>query len=64
MRRMPYHRNPFDVTGARAAGLGAFWVDRAAKGWTDQLPLPLNGTGPLKIVHSLSDLAAVVESMS
>lgn len=56
--------NPFDVTGARAAGLGAFWVDRAAKGWTDQLPLPLNGTGPLKIVHSLSDLAAVVESMS
>ncbi|KAH9913840.1 HAD-like domain-containing protein [Fomitopsis serialis] len=31
--------NPFDVTGARAAGLGAFWVDRAGGGWKDQIPM-------------------------
>lgn len=29
--------NPFDVVGARAAGLRAAWVDRAGSGWVDQL---------------------------
>ncbi|TCD60376.1 hypothetical protein EIP91_010257 [Steccherinum ochraceum] len=29
--------NPFDVTGARAAGLSAVWVDRAGSGWTDRI---------------------------
>lgn len=29
--------NPFDVVGARAAGLRAAWVDRAGTGWVDQL---------------------------
>lgn len=29
--------NPFDVVGARAAGLNAVFVDRSDKGWTDRL---------------------------
>ncbi|KIJ40272.1 hypothetical protein M422DRAFT_32321 [Sphaerobolus stellatus SS14] len=29
--------NPFDVVGARKAGWNAIWVDRAGKGWVDQL---------------------------
>jgi len=57
-------RNPFDVTGARLAGLGAFWVDRASKGWTDQLPMERKGLGPMKIVHSLGDIIAIVNGSS
>ncbi|EMD36388.1 hypothetical protein CERSUDRAFT_124249 [Gelatoporia subvermispora B] len=53
--------NPFDVTGARAAGLGAFWIDRAGKGWMDQLVD--KDLGPSKIVHSLSELVEVVKSL-
>lgn len=29
--------NPFDIVGARNAGLRAAWVDRSGKGWTDGL---------------------------
>lgn len=29
--------NPFDVVGAKAAGMRAAWVDRAGTGWVDQL---------------------------
>lgn len=29
--------NPFDVVGARAAGLRSVWVDRSGSGWIDQL---------------------------
>ncbi|KAH7018111.1 uncharacterized protein B0I36DRAFT_335327 [Microdochium trichocladiopsis] len=29
--------NPFDVVGAKAAGLRAAWIDRAGKGWVDRL---------------------------
>lgn len=29
--------NPFDVVGARAAGLRAVWVDRKGTGWVDRL---------------------------
>jgi 2-haloacid dehalogenase len=29
--------NPFDVVGAKAAGLKAAWIDRASKGWIDRL---------------------------
>ncbi|KAI0918234.1 hypothetical protein AcV7_007034 [Taiwanofungus camphoratus] len=52
--------NPFDVTGARAAGLGAIWVDRARTGWKDQIPLPHEGLGPMKIVHNLEEIATLV----
>lgn len=29
--------NPFDVVGARSAGLNVAWVDRAGTGWVDRL---------------------------
>ncbi|KAI1848381.1 hypothetical protein JX266_005687 [Neoarthrinium moseri] len=29
--------NPFDVVGAKSAGLKAAWIDRAGKGWVDRL---------------------------
>ncbi|KAH7012678.1 HAD-like domain-containing protein, partial [Microdochium trichocladiopsis] len=29
--------NPFDVVGAKAAGLRAAWIHRAGKGWVDRL---------------------------
>jgi len=46
--------NPFDITGARAAGLNAIWIDRAGKGWMDQLG------EPTKIIRSLEELPEFV----
>ena len=54
-----FFRNPFDVSGARAQGMNAIWVDRAKKGWTDQL-----GLGPTKIVNDLREIPALIRSMS
>ncbi|EXJ85723.1 haloacid dehalogenase, type II [Capronia coronata CBS 617.96] len=48
--------NPFDVTGARAAGIQAAWVDRAGTGWQDKL-----GEGPTVVVRSLEEVADAVE---
>ncbi|KAL2430418.1 hypothetical protein ABEF95_006993 [Exophiala dermatitidis] len=48
--------NPFDVTGARAMGMQAAWVDRAGNGWQDQL-----GEKPTAVVRSLEEAADVVE---
>lgn len=50
--------NPFDVVGARAAGMQAVWVDRANNGWQDAL---MKEKGPSAIVQSLEDVANVVE---
>lgn len=47
--------NPFDIVGARAAGMQAAWVDRAGNGWQDRL-----GSPPTAIVNSLEEVAAVV----
>ncbi|KAI0338394.1 haloacid dehalogenase [Trametopsis cervina] len=44
--------NPFDVTGARNAGLQAFWVDRAGGGWVDRA-VPLK---PSQTIRSLSQI--------
>jgi len=49
--------NPFDVTGAVAAGLNAIWVDRAGKGWIDQLG------EPTYIVKGLDELPGLVEKL-
>ncbi|KAJ5724069.1 hypothetical protein N7488_002104 [Penicillium malachiteum] len=49
--------NPFDVTGARNAGLNAIWVDRAAKGWQDTVSLDLK---PTAIVHSLEQIVTEI----
>jgi 2-haloacid dehalogenase len=48
--------NPFDVTGARAVGMQAAWVDRAGNGWQDKLSLE-----PTVVVKSLEEVAAAVE---
>lgn len=37
--------NPFDVVGARAAGLRAAWIDRAGTGWVDRLGDVIFGGG-------------------
>jgi 2-haloacid dehalogenase len=46
--------NPFDVVGARAAGLKAAWVDREGKGWLDAL-VPEEGGGPSVVVRGLGE---------
>jgi 2-haloacid dehalogenase len=48
--------NPFDVCGARAAGMQAAWVDRAGNGWQDRL-----GWQPTVVVKSLEEVAQAVE---
>jgi 2-haloacid dehalogenase len=48
--------NPFDVTGARAVGMKAAWVDRAGTGWQDNL-----GLGQTVVVRNLEEVAGVVE---
>jgi 2-haloacid dehalogenase len=55
--------NPFDVVGARAAGIQAAWIDRGSGhsgtgGWTDQLGTLASG-GPTIIVSGVEE--AVVE---
>ena len=48
--------NPFDVVGARAAGIQAAWVDRTGKGWTDRLGSIIGGAaaeGPTIVVDGV-----------
>ncbi|KAJ5736846.1 uncharacterized protein N7483_001971 [Penicillium malachiteum] len=49
--------NPFDIAGARNAGLNAIWVDRAAKGWQDTVSADLK---PTAIVHSLEQIVTEI----
>jgi 2-haloacid dehalogenase len=51
--------NPFDVTGARNAGMKAIWVDRAGNGWVDALVA--REKGPSVVVKSLEEIPAVIE---
>ena len=51
--------NPFDIVGARAAGIQAAWVDRGSGhsgngGWTDQLGTLASG-GPNIIVNGVEE---------
>ncbi|KAI0056000.1 haloacid dehalogenase [Artomyces pyxidatus] len=50
----------YDVQGALHAGMGAIWVDREGKGWTEQL----FDLKPTKIVRSLEEVAVVVKATS
>ncbi|KAJ5551311.1 hypothetical protein N7461_006009 [Penicillium sp. DV-2018c] len=45
--------NPFDIVGARHAGMQAIWVDRAGAGWKDAAAPDLR---PTAIVHSLEHI--------
>ncbi|THG95991.1 hypothetical protein EW026_g5757 [Hermanssonia centrifuga] len=49
--------NPFDVTGARSAGLNAIWVDRADKGWKDRA----DEYKPSKVVNGLLEIVDLME---
>ncbi|KAM3088874.1 hypothetical protein ACMFMG_000497 [Clarireedia jacksonii] len=60
--------NPFDIVGARAAGLQAAWVDRAGGhhgngGWTDRLGELANG-GPTVIVKGVEDAVHEIQKWS
>jgi 2-haloacid dehalogenase len=46
--------NPFDVVGARAAGIRAAWVDRLGLGWVDGLG-ELAAGGPTVVVKGVDD---------
>ena len=51
--------NPFDVVGARFAGMQAAWVDRAGAGWQDELIDGEKGR-PTAIVKGLEEVVDVV----
>ncbi|KAJ5257124.1 hypothetical protein N7478_013228 [Penicillium angulare] len=51
--------NPFDIVGARTAGMNAIWVDRAARGWQDAA---CPGIEPTAIVHSLEQIVTKINS--
>ena len=55
--------NPFDVVGARAVGMQAAWVDRAGKGWTDQMVQGDSGR-PTIIVKGLQEVVDGVRSFA
>ena len=46
--------NPFDIVGARAAGMKAAWIDREGNGWFDAL-VPGEGGGPSVVVKGLME---------
>lgn len=48
--------NPFDVVGAKAVGMKAAWVDRAGKGWVDELMTPNEEMKPDLIVKGLGEV--------
>lgn len=47
--------NPFDAVGAKAAGLESAWVDRAGKGWLDQLGDVIGGIRPTVVVSGVDE---------
>lgn len=49
--------NPFDIVGARVAGINAIWVDRGGSGWQDRL-----GPEPTKVIRSLEELTSMFVS--
>ncbi|KAI9847279.1 MAG: hypothetical protein M1837_002865 [Sclerophora amabilis] len=51
--------NPFDVVGARNAGMQAVWVDRPGHGWTDRLLKPETGK-PTVVVKGLDEVVGAV----
>lgn len=60
--------NPFDVVGARAAGMQAAWVDRAGGhhgkgGWNDKLGELASG-GPTVIVKGVEEAVTEIQKWS
>lgn len=54
--------NPFDIAGAKNAGLGTIWVNRSVNGlgWTDEL-LGAEDKGPEYVLNGLDDLELVFD---
>ncbi|KAI9790125.1 MAG: hypothetical protein M1835_001180 [Candelina submexicana] len=52
--------NPFDIVGARNMGMQAAWVDRAGKGWTDEL-IEGDAGKPTLIASDLGDLIDAIQ---
>ncbi len=52
--------NPFDIVGARAAGLNAAWVDRKGMGWVDRLGDVIGGIQPTVVVAGVDVAIAKV----
>jgi 2-haloacid dehalogenase len=59
--------NPFDVVGARVAGMQAAWVDRAGHhgkgGWNDRLG-ELVGVGPTAVVKGVDEAVEAIRKWS
>ncbi|KAI4280661.1 MAG: hypothetical protein L6R35_005849 [Caloplaca aegaea] len=53
--------NPFDIVGAKAAGINSVWVDRGAGGWADGLIEGEMGRPDL-VVHGLVQLVEAIEA--
>ncbi len=49
--------NPFDVAGARAAGLRAAFVDRSGRGWVDRLD---EARAPTVVVRGLDEAVRAI----
>jgi 2-haloacid dehalogenase len=45
--------NPFDIVGARAAGMKTAWVDRDGNGWVDGLSMGLGLGNPDVVVNGV-----------
>lgn len=53
--------NPFDIVGARAAGLKAVWVDRQGLGWIDGLGDLVGGKGPTIVVRGVDEAVEEIQ---
>jgi len=53
--------NPFDVVGARAAGIQAAWIDRAGAGWNDRLGDLASG-GPTVMVKGVDEVVKAIQN--
>ena len=53
--------NPFDVIGARTAGMQAAWIDRVGRGWIDSA---VPEKGPTVVIRDLRDLIPAIKGNS
>ncbi|KAG9240961.1 HAD-like domain-containing protein [Calycina marina] len=53
--------NPFDIVGARAAGMNSAWVDRAGNGWLDRLGT-IVGDGPTIVVKGIDEAVKEIKN--
>ncbi|KAK3384947.1 HAD-like domain-containing protein [Podospora didyma] len=52
--------NPFDVIGAKAAGLQSAWIDRAGKGWVDRLGDVIGGIRPTLVASGVDEAVKAI----